>query len=221
LRGETLKKILKVISREFDVNLDKWRDANPVEVLISTILSQRTSDRNVEKAMKLFRERFRELSEVASAKIIDIEKVIKPAGIYKMKARRIKEIAETLLKSPEILDEILRLPYEKAREKLLELPGVGVKTADVFLMAVRGAPVIPIDTHIFRIMRRIGVAEHKENYDSLKKKLEDAVSPEDRMRIHLALIEFGRKICKAQKPRCGVCPISEYCQYYKHRNRGK
>lgn len=78
-------------------------------------------------------------------------------------------------------------------------------------MIARDEHVLPIDTHIFRVMRRLGVAGEKEDYETLRMKLESAVEPKKRMLAHLALIEFGRRICRARNPRCGECPLAELC----------
>lgn len=207
---ERLREALRIVGEGFRMDVGRWFRRTPFEMLVAVILSQRTSRENVAKALELFRKRFKRIEDVASASVEEIEKAIKPAGLYRMKAERIKAIAEAL-GDERGLEDILRLPYEEARRRLMEMPGVGPKTADVFLMAVRREPVLPIDTHIFRIMRRLGVIGGREDYEELRERLESIVPPEERMRIHLALIEFGRNICRPREPRCGSCPISRLC----------
>ena len=109
-------------------------------------------------------------------------------------------------------DKILNLPYDDARKKLTSIKGIGPKTADVFLMAIKGERVLPVDVHIFRIMKRLGIAGERDDYESLRAKLESAIPPEERMKAHLILIEFGRQICSAQNPKCEECPIRRYCE---------
>jgi len=109
------------------------------------------------------------------------------------------------------LNKILNLPYDEAKKKLTSIKGIGPKTADVFLMAVKGERILPIDVHIFRIMKRLGIADKRDGYESLKTKVEAEIPPNRRMKTHLILIEFGRQICRAQNPKCEDCPIKKYC----------
>jgi len=185
------------------------------EVLVGTVLSQNTNDRNTTLAFSRLKKRFKIRPEVlAKAKERDIVECIRPAGLYNMKAPRIKSIAQELLKKYDgKLDDILRMPEAEARTKLLELPGVGFKTADVLLAFVAGREVLPVDTHIARIANRIGIVGGKANYEEIRNALESLVSSEKRGRTHLALIKFGRTICRARKPLCQRCPILRFCAY--------
>ena len=143
----------------------------------------------------------------------EIEEVIKPAGLYRIRARRIKNIAEDLIeKYNGNLNKILNLPYDEAKKKLTSIKGIGPKTADVFLMAVKGEQVLPVDVHIFRIMKRLGIATEIDDYESLRAKLESEIPPAQRTKTHLTLIEFGRQICRSRNPKCEECPIKRYCR---------
>lgn len=203
--------IIKTVSNMYEIDLERFKHRKPFELLVSVILSQRTSRENVRKAMKRFTQRFGSIEDVVNARLREIEAAIKPAGIWKMKAKRIRDIARQLLRFEGGLDSILRMPYPEARKILSSMKGVGPKTADVFLMAARNEPVLPIDTHIFRIMRRLGIADERDDYESLRLKLEKETPPELRMEAHLALIEFGRDICRARNPRCFKCPLAGIC----------
>ncbi|MCW7077803.1 MAG: endonuclease III domain-containing protein [Canidatus Methanoxibalbensis ujae] len=110
----------------------------------------------------------------------EIEKVIKPAGLYRIRARRIKNIAEDLVEKYDGKIKILKLPYDEVKKKLTSIKGIGPKTADVFLMAIKGEQVLPIDVHIFRIMKRLGIAGERDNYESLRAKLESEIPPKQR-----------------------------------------
>lgn len=208
-----ISEIIDMVLKSVNVNSIGIRslNLNPFEVLVAVILSQKTNRENVRKALERFRREFKGVEEVAAARVSRIERVIRQAGLWRMKASRIKLIAEQISKLENGLDEILRLPYPEAKKTLSSMKGVGPKTADVFLMIARGEQVLPIDTHIFRVMRRLGIAGEREDYESLRTKLESAVKPEKRMIAHLALIEFGRRICKARNPRCGECPLAKLC----------
>ena len=209
--GDRVWKIIKTVSDMYEIDLERFKRRKPFELLVSVILSQRTSRENVRKAMERFTRRFRSVEDVANARLREIEVAIKPAGIWKTKAARIKKIARQLVKLKGGLNSILKMPYPEARKILSSMDGVGPKTADVFLMAARNEPVLPIDTHIFRIMRRLGVADEGDDYESLRLKLERETPPAMRMKAHLALIEFGRNICRARNPRCSQCPLAEIC----------
>ena len=220
-RISDISKIISILLKKYKLEIP-WNKSNYslFEILISVILSQRTYWRNAQLALKRFRSKFRSLRELSLASEEEIAEIIRPAGLYKIKARRIKMIASALLKEYEgALDWVLRLSCEKAREELMKLAGIGPKTADVFLMIARGEKIIPIDTHIFRIMRRLGIASAEDNYESLKKKLEEHVSPELRPKLHFILIKFGRNICKARNPKCSDCPIAMYCDWFKNQQR--
>ena len=164
--------------------------------------------------MEAFRKRFRSVEDVARASVREIEASIKPAGLWRMKASRIKLIAKQIMKSGG-LEKILKLPYEDAKKKLSSMKGIGPKTADVFLMFARGEPVFPVDTHISRVLRRLGIADEKDGYEELRRRLEKATPPDKRMKAHLALIEFGREICRARNPKCGECWLKSLCAFYK------
>jgi endonuclease-3 len=93
----------------------------------------------------------------------------------------------------------------------MEMPGVGPKTADILLAFVARNPVIPVDTHIARVTKRLGIAPPNANYEKTRTSLESLIPPKDRVRLHLSVIAFGREICKAPRPRCGICPVNKRC----------
>jgi len=206
-----LQKIVKILSEKYKIDV-WWEKYTPFETLVSIILSQRTYRKNVKTAIKRFGDRFNGVEDVAKSDVKDIEKVIKPAGLYQIRARRIKNVARDLVEKYDgKLNKILNLPYDEAKKKLTSIKGIGPKTADVFLMAVKGERILPIDVHIFRIMKRLGIADKRDGYESLKTKVEAEMPPSRRMKTHLILIEFGRQICRAQNPKCEDCPIKKYC----------
>jgi len=210
--GTKFQKIMEILSKKYEIN-EWWERYTPFETLVGIILSQRTYWKNVKTATERFGERFNGVEDVAKASVKEIEKAIKPAGLYKVRARRIKNIAKDLVEKYDgNLNKILNLPYDEAKKKLTSIKGIGPKTADVFLMAVRGEQVLPIDVHIFRIMKRLGIADERDDYESLRAKLESEISPEQRTKAHLILIEFGRRVCVARNPKCEGCPIKRYCE---------
>lgn len=186
---------------------------NPFELLISTIISQNTNWKNVEKAIANMKNRgLLSTDSILKADVSEIEDALKVAGLYRVKARRIKEIAEKLRSWSMSLEEILAMRFEYARSKLMELPAVGYKTADVMLAFKANAPVIPIDTHIERIVKRLGLVDEGAGYEGVRAILESFVSPNERALFHLAPIKFGREVCKARRPNCHKCPLNDVCK---------
>jgi endonuclease-3 len=203
--------MLNAIGRHFPVQV--WKPDSPFETLVNTILSQNTSDRNSDAAMKKLRKRYRISPKVLSrVKAKDLIPYIRSAGLYHSKAPRIIEVAKIVEKQyGGRLSPILNLPYVPAKERLMELPGVGPKTADILMAFVAKHPVIPVDTHIARVTKRLGIASRNADYEKVRLNLEACIAPKRRIRLHLSIIEFGRKICRAPRPRCQICPIHGKC----------
>ncbi len=210
-KQEKQTEMLSTIRRTFPVK--PWKPGSPFQTLIHTILSQNTNDRNSSAAMRKLRKRYRITPQVLSkARVSDIVDCIRSAGLYRSKAPRIIEVSRIIdSQYAGRLSTILRLPYDQAKEKLTDLPGVGPKTADILLAFVANHPVIPVDTHIARVSKRLGIAPSNADYEKIRGNLERLTHPPERLRMHLSLIAFGRAICRAPKPRCAICPISNIC----------
>jgi len=189
-----------------------WAGVEPLELLVGIVLSQKTNWKNVRRALNNIRERFGSVEAMADADLREIEEAIRPAGLYRNKAPTLKNIAKTLTR--EKIKEILSKPYGEAKRELTSIKGIGPKTADVFLMFTRDEQVLPVDTHISRVMRRLGVAGKRDDYETIRAKLEAEVPPEKRRDAHIALIRFGREVCRARNPLCEECPFNDVCQYY-------
>ena len=186
---------------------------DPFETLVVTIISQNTADRNTERAFENLSKRF-EISPEALAKapLNQIEEAIKTAGLYKSKAKTIKQAANGILeKYHGSLQPILSLPLEQARETLMQFQGVGPKTADVVLLFSANQPTIPVDTHVNRVAKRLGFAPEKGNYEAVRRSLQALFDPADYLVVHLLFIAHGRKTCKAPRPLCKQCPVNTYC----------
>jgi len=203
--------MLGTIANLFPV--DVWKPRSPFQTLIHTILSQNTNDRNSDAAMRKLRKRYRITPKVlARAKANELIPHIRTAGLYTTKGPRIiavSKIVEERYKGR--LSPVLDQPYARAKEELMELPGVGPKTADILLAFVAKNPVIPVDTHIARVTKRLGIAPSNGNYETIRTSLESLIAPKRRISTHLSMIEFGRAICRAPRPRCFACPLSESC----------
>ncbi len=206
------KQMLDTILRRFPVR-NRPGSTSAFETLIQTVLSQNTSDVNSGRAMERLQSRLDITPEVLSRTPIDeLIESIRPAGLYRVKAPRIKEISSIIInRFSGDFDSILKRRPEEARSILTELPGVGYKTADVVLAFVTGHPTIPVDTHVMRVSKRLGITRKNAGYEEIRLGLERLVPPNRRVRMHLSLIRFGREICKAPKPLCPQCPVNRTC----------
>ena len=180
------------------------------QLLISTVLSQRTRDENTAKASKQLFSVARTPKAISKLPQKEIESLIKPSGPYRQKALRIKKISKIIIKYYKG-----RVP--RTREELMKLPGVGYKTADVVLSYGFGVPTIAIDTHCNRIPKRIGIVNEKANVEEVRKKLESLIKGRKRFLVNMGLVRFGQEICRPVNPRCKECTLNIICDYYKKR----
>lgn len=178
------------------------------KLLISTVLSQRTRDENTWKASKQLFSVARTPKTLYKLPLNKIEKLIRPSGPYRQKAKRIKEISRIILEDYKGL-------VPRTREELMRLPGVGYKTADIVLSYGFGVPTIAVDTHVNRIPKRIGIVNKKANVEEAREKLESLIKGKKRFLVNLGLVRFGQEICKPVNPRCGECPLKKICKHYK------
>ena len=178
-----------------------------------TILSQHTSDINSSRAYQRLMDRFGSLEEVVQADVASIEDAIAPGGLAKVKAPRIKEVLGMILELNGSFDlSFLReLPLEEAKGWLRQLPGIGPKSAGIILNFSLGMPAMAIDTHIYRVCKRMGIIGPKVSADKAHGLLEAAVEPDKVYQFHLAFITHGRQVCKAQRPRCPECVVATVC----------
>ena len=188
---------------------------DPFKALVRTILSQNTNWRNEDKAYRRLEEAIGVTPKtISAASFSDIAEAIHPAGMYNQRSIILKEVAEKVLTLYDgDLTQVLSKPYPEAREELIKLPGVGKKTADVVLLFNVGKSVLPVDRHIARIAKRLGLVPSNADYDTIRLTIEDGTAPENYLDAHIKLIQFGRDVCRALNPRCGTCPISNLCSY--------
>jgi endonuclease-3 len=191
----------------------------PIDELILTVLSQNTNDRNRDVAYARLRERFRSWDEVRDADEDEVEEAIRPGGISRVKARRIQQILREI--GDDDLSRLAEEPLDKARDELLELPGVGRKTAAIVLLFAFGRPDVPVDTHVYRVGTRLGLfrpkAPFEEAHDEMLRLVGD--DAEEAYEVHVSLIRHGRRTCHARNPRCRECPLLSLCPYGKARRR--
>ena len=182
----------------------------PFSILIGTILSARTKDENTTKVVKKLFSRYKTPKALAKAKVRDVERLIKSIGFYHVKTKRIIQVAS-------IIDSQYKGKVPENFEKLIELPGVGRKTANCVLVYAFDTPAIPVDTHVHRISNRLGLVDTKtpeETEFELMKKIPKKYW----LQINETFVMFGQNICKPVSPMCNICKINTKCNYYKSKN---
>ncbi len=178
--------------------------SNPWELLVATILSAQTTDERVNMVTKALFKKYKSIEDYAHVPLEELEKDIKSVNYYKTKAKNIKACAQIIL-------EKYNGKVPDSMEDLLKLPGVARKTANVVLSAGYGKNEgIVIDTHVFRLSHRLGLSNEK-NREKLEFDLMKIIPPEDWGNFSFLLISHGRNICKAQKPLCSECILSDIC----------
>jgi len=213
MAGNRAEETLQILRKTF--TMPKWiaSTRDPFRTLIVTIISQNTNDRNTAKAFERLSKLFQITPEaLANAETSQIEECLKVAGLYRNKAKTIKQLSKIVLeKFHGNIKPILSLPFEEARKTLLQLPGVGPKTADVVLLFCSEKPTIPIDTHVNRVAKRLGLAPANGDYETVRKSLQSLYDPKDYLAAHVLLILLGRRYCKARNPLCKQCPVNMLC----------
>lgn len=204
------EEIVEKLKAEFEIDFPNQE--NPFLTLVRTILSQNTNSRNTSKAFNNLFENYRLPSDLSNADLEELKKLIKPAGLYNSKSETLKEVGKIITEEyGGNLEKILRKNLEGAGNDLLELPGVGPKTADCVLLFAGEFNVLPVDTHVDRVSKRLGLAGLGENPEGVKEKVESLLPAGERGNAHILLIELGREYCKVRNPECGDCPVLELC----------
>ncbi|HQE94239.1 MAG TPA: endonuclease III [Anaerolineae bacterium] len=200
-----------------------WQpEGDPLAALVNTILSQNTNDRNRDSAYIRLREQFPTWEAVRDAPPEAVIAAIRPAGLAPSKGPRIQDALRqiTAERGELSLDFLQALPLEEARQWLMHLNGVGPKTAAIVLLFALGRAAFPVDTHIHRVTRRLGLIPATTSREKAHTLLEALVPPELYGSFHLNVIAHGRQICHARHPECDVCPLQSYCAYYHNSQQG-
>ncbi|ONN27584.1 endonuclease III [Thermosipho affectus] len=197
-----IEKIAKKIVEEYPrIHSEK----DPFKVLITTVLSQRSKDENTEIAAKNLFKKYKTVEELSKAKEEALYELIKPAGLYRQKAKRIIEISKIIIEkfSGKVPDNL---------NDLISLPGVGRKTANIVLYVSFSKPALAVDTHVHRISNRIGWVKTKTpeetEFELMKILPKNLWGP-----INGSMVEFGKNVCLPRAPKCNICPIYKYCKW--------
>ena len=234
---DKIKKVMALLKKAYG-RPERFERDDPVDVLIRTVLSQNTTDKNSVPAFSALKRHFASWEKVRQARTVEITRLIRRAGLANIKAKRIKgvlsEIKERRRKKGRegkigdkinkgegqregkiSLDFLSEMDIDSALEYLESLKGVGPKTAACVLLFSFGKSVMPVDTHIFRVAKRLGLIGKDVNIEEAHKTLTRIVPNDLIYDFHLGIIEHGRKTCKAQNPRCGVCVVYGLCRFEK------
>jgi len=222
-KKEWAKQITERLIKEYGEN--RKESLEPFDELIRTILSQNTSDVNSERSYKQLAEKFSTVKALADSYLDKLEETIKIGGLYRQKAKRIKSIAQWVVEKYDgTLSFLKEMNTEEVRKFLNNIDGVGAKTADCVLLFSLKRPVIPVDTHVWRVSRRLGLVKDKNGKKITREMagrvLEKLIEPDLRYDFHVDLILHGRKICKAQIPLCSKCILEDLCEKNGIKNKG-
>lgn len=206
---EHIAAVASLLERNYG-KLEWHSHGDPLDVLIRTILSQNTTDENRDRAYAGLKERFPSCEAIAAADEEELAQALRPGGLHRQKARRIKEILQQVSRERDGFDlsYLGELSAEEALQELLQFEGVGKKTAGVVLLFSLRKPYFPVDTHIERLSQRLGWVERgEEPHEKLNPLIPDWL----KYQLHLHLIRHGRRICRARRPRCGECFLNHLC----------
>jgi len=195
-----------------------------VSELVLTILSQNTADVNSFHAFTALRAAYATWPEVLAAPTDELEEVLRPGGLAPTKSRRIQAVLGEVERATEgswDLSFLGEWPLEDAREWLIGLPGIGRKTAAIVLLFGFGRPALPVDTHVHRVALRLGLIPPRTDVERAHLLLEAALQPDQMYPFHVELIRHGRDTCRAPRPICGLCPLTDVCPYFALASRGR
>jgi endonuclease-3 len=179
--------------------------SNEYQLLMAIMLSAQTTDESVNRVTPGLFAKFPTISAMAEASLPDIEAEIVHLGLYKNKAKFLRETCR-------LIQNRFYGTIPSTQEELQSLPGVGRKTANVFLAEGRRIPAIAVDTHVHRVSLRLGFAEEKDSLETVERNLMSAFPREQWIEMHHKMIFFGRYFCKAKKPLCPSCPLLDICK---------
>jgi len=201
------EKILSLLYDFYGETVPDLHFKNIYQLAISVVLSAQTTDRQVNGVTGRLFEKYPDFRSLGEADYSDVEEIVRSTGFFRAKAKNIIDLSRMIVsKFGGVLPDTL--------DQLVELPGVGRKSANVILSIGYGIPGLAVDTHVARISNRLGYINSSSPAE-IEKKLCSIIDPSDWKKTHLLFIKHGRAICRARHPECGICPVSKLCDYYK------
>jgi len=213
MKQKTLNKIISELEGKYN-SKDKPSKSGILDTLIATKLSQNTTDKTSYIAYNNLKNKYKTWDALANAPLNEIKKQIKVCGMADTKSKDIKNMLNRMKKNYGTLnlDFLKKYKTEKVYDELLEYKGIGVKTVSCVLAFSMGREVFPVDTHIHRILNRLGIVKTKFPEETFDKSA-NIIPGKKKFSFHRNLIKFGREICKANRPLCGLCNLYDYCEF--------
>lgn len=210
-REDSVKEVIRILKDRYPRSRTALHYKNPLQILIATILSAQSTDKKVNEITPALFEKYPTAEKLAGAARDKIEEIIRPTGFFRNKAKSIQGAAR------KIKDDFGG-DVPATMEALLTLPGVARKTANIVLSsAFHKAVGIAVDTHVKRLSQRLGFSK-ENNPDKIEQDLMQIVPEEEWLHFNYMLVNFGRDICQAKKPRCGECPLAHLCPSFRNLN---
>lgn len=210
LKKEKIYNVINILEKKYpDDTKSMLNFSTPFELLIATILSAQCTDVRVNKVTSEMFKNYNTPEDFCNLSLEELEKMIKSCGLYKTKAKNIKNASKKLI-------ENFNSVVPNNMKDLTSLPGVGRKTANVVMSNAFGIDAIAVDTHVFRVSNRIGLADSDDVYKT-EIQLRKNIPKEKWSEMHHQLIHLGREICKARNPECEVCELKNICEFYKNK----
>ncbi len=212
LRLLTAKEVIDLLGAQYG-ELPRRPRREPLDELVLGVLSQNTSDRNSERAFAELRRRLPDWRRVLEGRASEVEEAIRPGGLAPTKSLRIKAMLAEILRRRDSFDLSFlgEGPLDEAQAWLRSLPGVGPKTAAVTLLFSLGRPAFPVDTHVHRVLLRLGLAPKGASATQAQSIWQGRLAPEEVYPFHMYLIAHGRRTCVARRPRCPGCSLRRRC----------
>ena len=204
--NEKLGYVINILEEKYPKPETELNHNSPFELLVATILSAQTTDIQVNKVTEDLFKKYNKPDDFAKLNPEELANKIKSIGLYRNKSKFIVESSRIIL-----ADFDGQVPRDF--NGLLKLPGVGRKTASVVLVGAFSTPAFPVDTHVFRVSNRLGLAD-SDNVEEVEKQLKELVPKELWADMHHWLIFHGREVCKARSPKCDICNLKDYCKFY-------
>jgi len=206
---ERIGLVLKKLARQYPGAKTGLRYDNPYQLFVATVLSAQTTDKQVNKITADLFKAVPSIYDLSRIKPSELEHFVRRCGLYRHKSRNLVEAARL------IVDQYGGcIPDE--RDELIKLPGVGRKTANIIISSAYGKPAIAVDTHVFRVSKRLGLADGS-NVEAVEKQLEQVIPVDEWSDTHHRLIAHGRMLCQSRNPQCGSCFLEDLCVYARER----
>jgi endonuclease-3 len=209
--------VLERLGERYDRPVWDGPRVETISELVLTILSQNTADTNSFRAFTALRARYASWDDVLRAPTDELEDVIRPGGLAPTKSRRIQHVLAEVHEATHGTWDLAFLgewELQRARDWLTSLPGIGRKTASIILLFNFGRAAMPVDTHVHRVASRLGMLPPRTPLDRAHDLLEGVLAPDEMYAFHVETIRHGRDTCRAPRPICGLCPLTDVCAYY-------